>query len=433
MSPLPITRALAAALAGALLGATSVAAQRPVPRLTLAELERAALDSNPGLRVASVDVALARADAITAALRPNPQASVVADVLPLGDAARYAPSNNQYSLSLQLPIELGGKRQRRTETAEAYASTAQLLYADSARRVLLAVRLAFYDVQAGEQGLQLASRNVQLYARLTALSRSRFEQKQISGTELSRAALGQTQAELARDAALVQLQRAQDVLAFTVGRRERIAVRDTLAPSTRSIADLATLEAMALRQRPDVLFGRALRAAADANARLQDANATITPSVSVDYVVQQGQQMYGVSGSVPLNLFNRNQGEREKARYRQLQADRTLHGAELAALTDLRSAWTDYEGRRAAVARFSTAGPDGILARAQSVLESTEFAYRSGSLSLLEYLDAVRTFAEIYRSYVDAVAQLNKAISALDAASGADLPQLLDRSRAGAK
>ena len=308
-----------------------------------------------------------------------------------------------------------------------------MLYADSARRVLLAVRLAFYDVQAGEQGLQLAGRNVQLYARLTALSRSRFEQKQISGTELSRAVLGQTQAELARDAALVQLQRAQDVLAFAVGHRERIAVRDTLAPSTLPIADLATLEAMALRQRPDVLYGRALRAAADANARLQDANATITPSVSVDYVVQQGQQMYGVSGSVPLNLFNRNQGEREKARYRQLQAERMLQGAELAALTDLRSAWTDYEGRRAAVARFSTAGPDGILARAQSVLESTEFAYRSGSLSLLEYLDAVRTFAEIYRSYVDAVAQLNKAISALDAASGADLPQLLDRSRAGAK
>ena len=67
------------------------------------------------------------------------------------------------------------------------------------------------------------------------------------------------------------------------------------------------------------------------------------------------------------------------------------------------------------------------------MLESTEFAYRSGSLSLLEYLDAVRTFAEIYRSYVDAVAQLNQAISALDAASGADLPQLLERSRAGAK
>jgi len=90
VSPLPITRALAAALAGVLLGATSVAAQRPVPRLTLAELERAALDSNPGLRAASLDVALARADVVTAALRPNPQASVVADVLPLGDASQLA-------------------------------------------------------------------------------------------------------------------------------------------------------------------------------------------------------------------------------------------------------------------------------------------------------------------------------------------------------
>lgn len=433
MSPLPITRALASALAGALLGATSLAAQRPVPRLTLAELERVALDSNPGLRVASLDVAQARADVVTAALRPNPQAIVVADILPLGDVKSYSPSNNLYSLSLQLPVELGGKRQRRTETAEAYASAAQLLYADSARRVLLAVRLAFYEVQASEQGLQLADRNVQLYARLTALTQSRFEQKQVSGTELSRALLGRAQAELARDAALVQLQKAQDVLAFAVGRRERIAVRDTLAPSTRQIADLATLEAMALRQRPDVLWGRALRAAADANARLQDANATITPTVNLDYVVQQGTQAYGASSSVPLNLFNRNQGEREKAKYRQQQADRTLHGAELAALTDLRSAWTDYEGRRAAVGRFSTAGPEGILARAQNVLESTEFAYRSGSLSLLEYLDAVRTFAEIYRSYVDAVAQFNKAVSALDAASGADSPRLLDRSRAGAK
>ena len=433
MSTVASTRWIAILVALGLAGPARVSAQASAPRLTLAELERVALDSNPGLRVAALDVAQARADVVTAALRLNPQASVVADVLPLGDAKRYSPSNNQFALSLQLPVELGGKRARRTETAEAYAGTAQLLYADSARRVLLAVRLAFYDVQASEQGLQLADRNVQLYTRLTALSQSRFDQKQISGTELSRAVLARAQAELARDAALVQLQKAQDVLAFAAGRRDRIAVRDTLEPSPRLIAGLAALEAMALRQRPDVLYGRALRAAADANARLQDANATVTPTVSADYVVQQGQQMYGLSGSVPLTLFNRNQGEREKATYRQQQADRTLESAELLARTDLRSAWTDYEARRAAVARFSTPGPDGILARAQSVLESTEFAYRAGSLSLLEYLDAVRTFADIYRTYVDSVAQFNKAVAALDAASGADSPRLLDRYRAGAR
>lgn len=393
-------------------------------RLSLEQVERAALDSNPGLRVALLDVAAVRRDVVTAGLRPNPWLVVTGDVFGPGGVA-LQPSANQWGLSLQVPLELGAKRQRRSDVAEAVYSTSRLLLADSARRVLLVVRLAFYDVQAADQGLILAQRNVDLYARLVALDQSRLEQKQISGAELSRAVLARAQSDLARDLAELQLLKAQDALGLALGQRRRLAARDTLATIARAPAPLAALEAQALRERPDVLAGRALRRSAGANVRLQEANGVISPTVGVDFVSQQGQPSYGVSGTVPLALFNRNQGERSKAVVRQDQADRTMRAVELLALTDVRSAWSEFETRRVALSRFTTGGAEGILARAQAVLESTQYAYRAGGVSLLEFLDAVRTFADITRAYVDAVTAYNKSVATLDAASGADTARLL--------
>ena len=417
------------AVTGRAQGVPASAPARPLgadsaDRLTMSQVERIALDSNPGLRVALLDVAVAGADTVTAALRPNPLLIVTGDVF--GNTGfTPQPSANQWGLSLQLPLELGAKRERRTAAAFATLSTSRLLLVDSARRVLLTSRQAFYDVQSAQQGLALAERNVALYARLVTLDQSRFEQKQISGAELSRAVLARAQAELARDGAELQLLKSEDVLGLALGLRRRVAARDTLMVIPHADVTLASLEAQALRARPDVMAARALRSSADANARLQDANATISPSVNLDYTSQQGQASYGVSGSIPIAVFSRNQGERDKAKVRQDQSDRARHAVELAALTEVRSAWTEYGTRRLALDRFTTGGAEGILARAQAVLESTEFAYKGGSLSLLEYLDAVRTFAEITRAYVDAVSAYDKAAAALDAASGADTQRLL--------
>ncbi|MBI3790032.1 MAG: TolC family protein, partial [Gemmatimonadetes bacterium] len=103
---------------------TSFLASAPVrdtlERHTLADVERVALDSNPGLRVAALDVRQARADVLTAGLRPNPSAQVTGDILPLTNGLGSA-HDNTYGLSVQLPLELGGKRARRTETAQALA------------------------------------------------------------------------------------------------------------------------------------------------------------------------------------------------------------------------------------------------------------------------------------------------------------------------
>ncbi len=410
-----------------LLSSALRSARDSVARQSLVDVERIALDSNPGLRVAALDVRQARADVITAGLRPNPTAQVTGDILPLRDGSLASAHDNTYGLSLQLPLELGGKRARRTETAQALAAGAGYFYVDSARRVLLVVRNAYFDLQAADQVLQLAERNLAIYQRLTTLSQNRLEQKQISGAEYSRAVLGRAQAELARDAALLAVRRAQDNLALTMGRRQRVAARDTLALVARDVPTVELLEVLALQQRPDVLFARAQRQAADANVKLQDANGQITPTVAADWTSSQGTTSYGLSGTIPIPAFNRNQGEREKSRARLEQSARAEQATEVGALTDVRSAWADFDTRRAAIARFSAGGSEGILARAQAVLDATEFAYRGGSLSLLEYFDAVRTFADITRSYVDAVTAYNKAQAALDAATGADTPRLLDR------
>ncbi len=393
--------------------------------LALADVERVALDSNPGLVAFRREVLAARADLRTAGLRPNPGLSYFADLLHLGGSGGFSADSGQFGMTLALPLELGGRRGARVAVAERLVDATTLQVADSARKVLAAARLAWTDLLAASARLGVADEVLANYRRLVSLNRSRFQEQQIAGVELTRSELALQQAVIQRDEADLAVRQAQDALAALLGRRERVAAADTLAPAARDTLPLDSLVATALRDRPDLAAARAGRAAAEANVRLQAANAALLPTVGVDLLRQQGVGLAGLSGSLPLPAFNRNQGERDKAQVRVAQAGDVIGGVEVAVRTDVRAAATELATRRAALSRFDAASPDGILAQARRIRETAEFAYQRGSTSLLELLDAERTFAEILRSYIDAVAQYDRGLVLLDAATAADAARLL--------
>ncbi len=393
--------------------------------LTLAEVETLALDSNPDLRGYRLEVGAAQADARTAALRPNPSLGLLADILQLNHPGVHPDSGN-WGATISLPLELGGKRGRRIELAEDVVSVTQLTVADSARRVLESARLAWYDLIAARARLDIAGDVLANWQELTRLDASRFKAQQIAGVELSRAQVAEGAAQVGYDEAALAVRQAQEALARLVGRRERVTVSAALEPLDSLPASLPvdSLEAMALRDRPDVLAARAALAAAVANTRLQQANASITPLVSGDFENSQGTPLIGVSASVPLPFYNRNQGERAKATVRVEQATRQLEAVELAVRTQVRTAQLELVTRLAVLARFGE-GSDGIIARARAIRETAAYAYQRGGTSLLELLDAERTWSEVTRAWVDAVTQYNRGRAVLDAAAGADAARLI--------
>jgi cobalt-zinc-cadmium efflux system outer membrane protein len=387
--------------------------------LALVDLERLAADSNPGLRAARLDIARAAGDVTTAGLRPNPFASVIGDLFS-PRTPMFGTTNGQAMLSVFQPVELGGKRARRVEVATAVQGVVVREVADSARRVLLAVRLAWVDVLAAREQLALAERALATWDRVVTLDRARLQEQQISGAELARVEVARSQADLAREQAVLDLLTAETTLAALVGRTARVPLADSLVTPAPLRDSLPSLEATALALRTDLRAARQARVAAEANVRLQDANARITPAIGGDVGVQPGNiPLFGVSASIPLAIFDRNQGEREKARATVEQVDRVVDGAALQVRADVRAAWAAYQVRLVNLRRFGADSAGGILGRARAVQESAEYAYRAGGSSLLEYLDAQRTFTDIQRAYVDAVAQYDRALAQIVGAVGA--------------
>ncbi len=387
--------------------------------VTMAEREfvAAVLRENPTLRALRYEIPAAEADVTTARLRPNPFANINGDILPV-PGEKFAPASKQYGVSMQLPFERGGKRARRSETAEAAVRAVSQSIADAERQVILTARQAWIDLLSARASLAIADQTLASYDQLVELNRSRLSAKQISGSELSRSIVARSQAAIQRDETALSVRQARASLSALLGRTIEIAPRDTLTAAPRPVAPFDSLLARALLLRADARAARTGAQVAIANRRLQDANATPDITVGVDASVQQFVRLYGVSGSIPFALFNRNQGEREKAAVREAQAAQHIRAVNAAIESDMRFAYAEFETRRASLSRFTDQSRESIMAQALSIKSAAEFAYRNGSTSLLELLDAERTYTDLYRAYIDSVARYQKSLALVDAAAG---------------
>jgi cobalt-zinc-cadmium efflux system outer membrane protein len=395
---------------------------------TLPQLEAAMLEKNLSLLSGKYDVLQSQSDIVTAGLRPNPSLNLNADIFPLPPRTT---DQRQYGASLQVPFELGGKRDARIISAKNLSKGAKLQLASSIRQLLQTLRLAYYDVQAAQEGLKNAEADLASYHKLSQLNENRFKAGQISASEFSRVVLAESQAELQRDEAKLTLLKANQALTLALGKQEDIALKDTLTIDAKLVEPIEQLQAVAFARRAELLAAKAAKDAAVANLNLQEANAVIDVDLSLDYSNQPGAvQIFGFSAQVPLPIFSRNQGELEKAKYKITQADLQISAAELTVATDVRSAYAEYRTRKNAIEKFHQpmggqpmggASPVmGILARAAAIKQSAEAAYQKGGVSLLEVLDAVQTYRDIYKSYIDAIVGYNKSLANLNAATGID-------------
>lgn len=383
------------------------------------EFIAAVLRENPSLRALRYEVPAAEADVTTARLRPNPVANIIGDIFP-APGQKWAPASGQYGVTVQLPLERGHKRARRSETAEAAVRAVSESIADAERLVVLTARQAWIDLLSARSSLSIADRTLASYDQLVDLNRSRLSAKQIAGAELSRSIVARSQAAIQRDEADLALRQARATLGALLGRTVTVTVapRDTLAPTRRTVAPIDTLLAHAIATRADARAARTGAAVASANTRLQEANGKSDITVGVDASVQQFAKLYGVSGSIPFAAFSRNQGEREKAAVREAQAAQRIRAVDAAIEAEIRAAYAEYETRRASLARFADPSRESIMAEAMSIKDAAEFAYRNGSTSLLELLDAERTYTDLYRAYIDTVARYQKSLALVDAVAG---------------
>jgi cobalt-zinc-cadmium efflux system outer membrane protein len=393
----------------------SVSAQ---PR-TLQQLEAEAVKNNLPLLAQRFDLDAAEADIITAGLFPNnPSLTLVGDILPTGKL--FQPDQKSWGASVHVPLELGGKRDARGGVAESGRAMVRAQFADAMRSLLLAVRSAYFDALNAKASLDFAKSNASALDSIALLNRIRLASHDIAESELLRSEMAAEQQRLAVESSQADAAQASTALQAILGRREFSATfeaaGDLLQPPLPFVESLEEAKSLAHAHRSDLQHAAKGVESAAAMRRLQEAMAVIDLDVSADFSRQQGETFYGMSLSIPLPLLNRNEGERQKAAIRAEQSHALLSAALQRADAEVEGAWRDFSARRAIVQRIER----DLLPRARSIRATVEYTYRKGATTILDFLDAQRSFSDSMRQYYDALTALHKSAASMRAALGTD-------------
>ena len=399
-----------------------ISAQASAP-LTIDAAVREAMDHNLTLLAERFNVTVAEAGVVTASLRPNPvvTANLMAPQQSLVDAGI---SPTEQVVRTDVVFERGGKRARRIDTARLAQSVAELQVLNTVRSLILDVESAFTEVQLAELNLALARENLTALDDIVRVNTNRVRTGDLSAVELSRSRLEALHFQNEVRQQDTKLRVARNHLSTLLGRGpngDALAVTGDLRRDPEPIG-YDDLHRQALARRPDVQAARTDQARSVSDLRLQLANGRVDYTVSGEYHRQEGAAIrgnsVGVFFSAPLPLFNRNQGEIARARIVTRQTETRLQAVEMDVSNQAANAFAEYSTARDVLDTLE----GQMLAQAREVRSATEYAYRRGEASLIEFLDAVRAFNDTMQSYNEARAQYARSLYTLDSIRGKVTP-----------
>lgn len=403
---------LAALFAGA-----AAQAQAAAP-MTLQQVLDAARARNPGLLSAEQHVIATKASEITAGLRQNP-------TFTLSGADTTLPANNPsspytYTGNVSRLFERGQKRRWRLDVATATTSVTRSQYNDQQRQLVQQVKDAFTNMLAAKAALQVAQDNLDSYRRTVDLSKARVDAGDISRTDFERIDLQLAEFESDYDNAKLNLVQASDSLQLLMGVEKPATTFDitgSLEPPAMT-QELAQIEQEALTARPDYQAARESVALADANVKLADAEGTTDPTVGGEYERVGVFNSAGFQVSIPIRIFDRNQGEKERTRYEAQSSRLASTEARNQVLNDVDQAWAAYSAALDVAKRYNS----HYVAESERVRTNLEFSYRHGGATLLDYLDALRDYRQIH---LDALAANQQVWLSLDQLSFAAATEIV--------
>jgi len=406
-----------ASLAVLLTGLAAAPGNAQMPKavpLTLEEAQERAAESHPDLALADADLKVAEADLVTAKTLPyNPEVGVA-----VSPRTRDVGGSRDYDASLDQTIELG-KRGSRVRAAEARRAAARARRDFTHLQVRSGARRAYFLALA-EASRVTATREAEIVAdELRAAARERLNLG--AGTQLevnvASAAAGRARGE--RLGAERRYRRARAELAAAIG----AAAGEDVEPSGEMPAlgpppsDEPAMLARALAERPDLLAVRQERLAADAEVGLARALGIPDPTIGVSYERTPEDRRLLVGVSVPIPLFNRNQGGRAAARALRTRASVTEDAARRAVEREVRAAYQGCLLAREAVEGFDR---DVVLKMDENVDLARE-SFRAGKIGLFDFNVIRRDLVETQIAYLDALAELVEARYALELAAGTSL------------
>jgi len=397
-------------------------------RITMDEAIQLALQHNHTLLAARTAIEQSKDLETTANFRPNPVLFADWEYLPLGSPAKqnpdiyagvstpsYLQNNTEGDIGLSYLIERGKKRQARYQAAKDQTAVTTSLVFDNERQLTFAVANLFVSAELAESTLELAELDLQSFTKTVQISKISYDAGGISEDDYLKMELqllqfqqDESQARLARIQALSDL---RNQLGYeSVPANYDVADAFEYRPVRATLEDL---QLKALQLRPDFQAAQQNVTAADSGYLLAKADGKQDVTVQGNYSHVNGINGASFLVSVPLAIFNRNQGEIARTRSVITQMQEQQRAANQQVMTDVNDAYQGLLQNQEIMQIYET----GYLEEAKKDRDITEYAYQRGGLALLDFLDAERTYRAIelgYRqqlaSWLVAVEQLREAV-----------------------
>ncbi len=393
-------------------------AQAPV-RITLDQAIDLAISHNHAWKATQTQVQQSQAQEVTASLRPNPTLTLDALFIPI------QPENFNLSTLLNVTefdagvsylFERGGKRSRRIQAARDITAQTRYQVTDAERALIFNTAQQFITVQLAESNLDFANQDLAGFQQTVDIAKSQYKAGAISEGDLLKITVQllqfQTDVASAKVAKLQALASLREFLGYDAVPANYDVEGDLSYQPLQLNADDLLLKALKLR--PDLLAARQGVRSAESQFLLAKANGKVDPTGTLTYTHVSNQSTMGITFNIPLPVFDKNQGEIARTRYAMTAAQETAYAASDTVLTDVNSAYQAFSGNQDIVSLYV----GGYLKQAQDSRDISEYAYRRGAASLLDFLDAQRSYRATQLNYRQALASYLIAVEQLKEAVG---------------
>ncbi len=374
--------------------------------------------ANPSLLAGQIGIDETRANEITAYLRPNPNLAILADQI---DPFPGGPSHGPFSFLLPSATltylhERQHKRELRLDSAKEATGIAISQQADLERTLLFNLRSAFVQTLQQKTVLDLAKENLSYYDHVLDVNRDRYKAGAIAQVDLDRLELQRVQYESDLQTAAVNLRTAKIQMLALLNDRTPVEQFDVTGPFDFSpqVAPLDDVRQAALDTRPDLRAALQSVEKARTDHRLAVSMGSTDPTFGADVGRNPPiDQYFGVSVSIPLRIFDRNQGEKQRTQLDIDRNQRLMDATRAQVFSDVDSAYATLASTVALLQPYK----DRYLQQALRVRDTISFSYEHGAASLLDFLNAQAeyrgvqlNYLTLVGSYLDAAAQLNMAV-----------------------
>ena len=399
------------------LGCQTVAAQQspPAVRIDLEQAIQMAVVHNHALKAARTEIQQSQAEEITAAIHPNPVFTYDDLYIPLFTPSQLTANTldvtTEFDLGVSYTFERGHKRQARVKAARDQTAVTRSQVSDTERGLTFNVAQQFVGILLAKSNLQFATQDLASYRETVNLSSEQYKAGAISEGDLLKIKLQLLQFQMDVSQAQLSLVQAFASLRALLGYDSLLAGYDVAGELAYEPQKLnqEDLQLKALQLRPDYIAAQQGVTAAQSQYSLAKANGKRDLTTTFDYTHVSALNAAGLTLNIEIPVFDRNQGEIARTHYAIAQAQETKTAAEQTVMTDVANAYEAFKTGDQVVQLYLS----GYLKQAEDSRDISEYAYKRGAASLLDFLDAERSYRATQLAYRQALATYMLAVEQL--------------------